>query len=280
MKKLLCALLFVCTAGLAQVQAPAPSPHAKMEQKVGLTNVSVEYSRPGMKGRNIFGDLVPYGSTWRTGANMNTIVTFGDDVKINGKDLPQGSYALYTVPNEDSWDIMFYDSVDNPGLPQEWDDSKVVLKTSVAPATMPFNVETFTILIQNLTNNSATLELVWDDTLIEIPFTVPTDTKTMKSIETVMNGPNYNDYYAAASYYHSEGKDLQKAYEWITTAAEKAGDRAFWILKEKSLIEAKMGKKKEAIATAKKSLASAEKAGNADYVKMNKENIAKWEGSK
>lgn len=281
MKKLLSIAIMLCIAVSvnAQIETPAPSPFGKIEQEVGLTDVSIEYSRPGVKGRTIFGDLVPFGEIWRTGANMNTIITFSDDVTIDGKDLKKGSYAIYTKPNQDSWEVMFYETTDNPGLPQEWDDSKVALKATASVEELPFEVETFTIFINDITNDSAVLEFIWADTVASLPFNVPTDAKAMASIEKVMKGPSANDFYGAAAYYHAEGKDLDKAHEWITKAVDMAGDRAFWILREKSLIEADMGQKQKAIETAKRSLASAEKANNADYVKMNKESIAEWEGS-
>lgn len=264
----------------AQIQTPAASPAGKIEQKVGLTDVTVEYSRPGMKGRTIFGDLVPYGEIWRTGANANTKITFSDDVKIDGKELKKGSYSLYTIPNEGSWEVLFYNTTDNWGVPQEWDDSKVALKATAEVEELPFDVETFTIFINDLENDSAVLEFIWEDQVVSLPFSVPTDSKTMASIERVMNGPTANDYFAAGSYYHDSKKDMEKAYKWISKATEMAGDDAFWMLRKKSLIEADMGKKQEAIATAKKSLASAQKANNADYVKMNKESIEEWGGGK
>ena len=280
MKTLLSGLLLFCCAFMtAQIQAPAASPSGKIEQKVGLTDVSVEYSRPGMRGREVFGDLVPYGEIWRTGANANTKITFSDDIMINGKELKKGSYSIYTIPNEGSWEVMFYNTTDNWGVPQDWDENKVALKTTAEVEELPFEVETFTIFINDLTNDSAVLEFIWEDKVASVPFSVPTDPKTMASIERVMNGPTANDYFAAAAYYHDSGKDLQQAHDWITKATEMAGDPAFWMLRKKSLIEADMGNKQAAIATAKKSLAAAEKANNADYVKMNKESIAEWEGS-
>lgn len=280
MKRVLSIMLFFCGALLtAQIQTPAASPSGKIEQKVGLTDVTVEYSRPGMNGRTIFGDLVPYGEIWRTGANANTKITFSDDVKIDGKELKKGSYSIYTIPNKDSWEVIFYSTTDNWGVPQEWDDSKVALKANAEVEELPFDVETFTIFINNLENDSAVLEFIWENQVATLPFSVPTDSKTMASIERVMNGPTANDYFAAATYYHDAKKDMEQAYKWISKATEMAGDQAFWMLRKKSLIEADMGKKKEAIATAKKSLASAQKANNADYVKMNKESIAEWEGS-
>ncbi|MDR5590436.1 DUF2911 domain-containing protein [Christiangramia sp. SM2212] len=280
MKKLLSLAIILCISVSvnAQIEAPQPSPFGKMEQKVGLTDVTVEYSRPGMRGRTIFGDLVPYGEVWRTGANANTKITFSDDVKINGKDLKKGSYAIYTIPSEDSWEVMFYTATDNWGVPQNWDESKVALKATAETMEMPMAMETFTIVIDDLKNDSAGLNFIWENTIAMLKVEVPTDTKAMASIDKVMNGPTANDYFAAGTYYHESGKDLEKAYKWVTKATEMAGDQAFWMLRRKSLIEAEMGKKEEAIATAKKSMASAEKANNADYVKMNKESIAEWGG--
>ncbi len=282
MKKLVSIAIILCLtfSVSAQIETPAPSPFGKIEQKVGLTDVSVEYSRPGMRGRTIFGDLVPYGEIWRTGANANTKITFSDDVKINGKELKKGTYAIYTIPNKESWEVIFYSKSDNWGVPQEWDESKVAVKATAKTMEMPMKMETFTIVIDDLKNDSATLNFIWENTIAMLSLEVPTDQKASASIEKIMNGPSANDYFAAASYYHESGKDLNKALEWVTRATEMAGDQAFWILRRKSLIEAEMGKKEQAIATAKKSLASAEKANNADYVKMNKESIQEWGGTK
>ena len=281
MKKLILSVMILATSIMsAQIQAPAPSPAAKVEQTVGLTDVVVEYSRPAMRGREIFGDLVPYGKIWRTGANANTKISFSDDVSINGKELKKGSYSIYTIPKEGSWDVMFYSSTDNWGVPQNWDDSKVALKTTAEVSEPMSNIESFTIWFANLDNDSADLKMGWGNKIASLDLGVPTEAKTMASIEKVMNGPTANDYFAAASYYHDAGKDLDQAYEWITKATDMAGEQAFWMLRRKSLIEADMGKKEQAIATAKKSMASAEKAKNADYVKMNKESIAEWEGGK
>lgn len=282
MRKLVSIAIILCLtfSVSAQIETPAPSPFGKIEQKVGLTDVSVEYSRPGMRGRTIFGDLVPYGEIWRTGANANTKITFSDDVKINGKELKKGTYAIYTIPNKESWEVIFYSKSDNWGVPQDWDESKVAVKATAKTMEMPMKMETFTIVIDDLKNDSATLNFIWENTIAMLSLEVPTDQKASASIEKIMNGPSANDYFAAASYYHESGKDLNKALEWVTRATEMAGEQAFWILRRKSLIEAEMGKKEQAIATAKKSLASAEKANNADYVKMNKESIQEWGGTK
>ncbi|MCP9200700.1 DUF2911 domain-containing protein [Gramella sp. GC03-9] len=281
MKKLILGVMVLATGLMnAQIQAPAPSPAAKVEQTVGLTDVAVEYSRPAMRGREVYGDLVPYGEVWRTGANANTKINFSDDVTINGKELKKGSYSIYSIPKEGSWEVMFYSTTDNWGVPQNWDESKVALKTTAEISEPMSDIENFTIWFANLENDAADLKMGWADKIATVKVGVPTEAKTMASIERVMNGPTANDYFAAASYYHESGKDLDKAYEWVTKATEMAGDQAFWMLRRKSLIEADMGKKQEAIATAKKSMASAQKANNADYVKMNKESIAEWEGGK
>ncbi|MAU25886.1 MAG: dihydrolipoamide dehydrogenase [Muricauda sp.] len=269
--------LLSMTLSAQLIQTPQPSPSAKMEQTVGLTNVTVEYSRPSMKGRSIFGNLVPYDKLWRTGANKNTTVTFSDNVTIGGKELKAGSYAIFTKPGEAVWEVIFYSDTNNWGTPQKWDDSKVALMTKAQVQEMPMPIETFTITVDDLHNNGATLGMLWENVYVGVPFTVPTQEKTVKSIETVMSGPSANDYYAAASYYYDEGKDLEKAKEWIdkAVAMDKEG-RAFWVMRKQSLIYAKLGDKQGAIEAAKRSLASAEAAKNADYVKLNKDSLKEW----
>ena len=277
MKKIylfLCTGLFALSAS-AQIEAPQASPSAKVEQTVGLTDVTLEYSRPAMRGREIFGGLVPFGEVWRTGANNNTKITFSDDVEIDGKKLAKGTYAIYTVPNKDSWEVMFYTDATNWGNPQEWDDSKVALK-AMAKTKMTDNVmESFGIAVNNLKNDGANLDFMWNKTVATLAFKVPTDAKTTASIEKVMNGPNAADFYAAASYYQESGKDLKKAHDWIMKATSM-NESAFYMWRKRSLIEAELGMKKEAIASAQKSMALAEQAKNMDYVKMNKASLKEW----
>jgi hypothetical protein len=277
-KKLIALVLFV---GLtyttnAQVQTPQPSPFSKVEQKVGLTDVTIEYSRPGVKGRTIFGDLVPYGKTWRTGANANTKITFGNDVTVGETTLKAGTYAIFTIPNKESWDLMFYSDSDNWGTPREWDDNKVAAKATAKVHEVPFNVESFTIDINNLHSDSATIDIMWEKTYVSIPFSVPTDAVATASIDKIMAGPSVGDYFSAAKYYYDSGKDMKKARGWIDTAVALRKEPAFWHIRLQSLIYAKLGDKKGAIEAAKRSLELATKDGNADYVKMNKESIAEW----
>lgn len=269
--------LVVATVTLnAQVTTPQPSPIATIEQQVGLTDVSLVYSRPSMKGRAIFGNLVPYGKVWRTGANANTIITFSDDVKVGGKQLKKGSYAIYTRPSANSWEVMFYTETNNWGTPGKWDDSKVAAVVTAKVEEVPFNVETFTIDFNNLTNSGAHLEFIWEKAYVAVPIEVPTETAVLASIEKTMAGPSVNDFYAAAVYYLQEGKDLNQAKEWIDKAIANRKEPAFWMYRQKSLIHAKMGDKKGAIAAAKESLELSKKASNSDYVKLNEDSLKEW----
>ncbi|MBO0323418.1 DUF2911 domain-containing protein [Muricauda sp. CAU 1633] len=262
----------------AQIQTPAPSPFSVLKQTVGLTEVTVEYSRPSMRGRTIFGDLVPYDAVWRTGANMNTKITFSDDVKVEGKDLKAGTYAIYTRPTEAVWEVIFYTDSENGGLPQEWDASKVAATVKVEVYPIPMPIETFTISIDDMHNDGASLGLMWEKVYVGVKFVVPTVAKATASIQKVMSGSDIsaNDYFAAAQYYYQEGMNMGEAKQWIDKAVSM-NDKAFWMTRVQSLIYAKTGDTKGAIEAAKKSLVEAQAAGNADYVKMNKESLKEWE---
>ena len=279
MKKLLLSIFCLGTIGVsnAQIKTPQASPSAKVEQKVGLTDVALEYSRPGVKGRTVFGELVPFGKLWRTGANANTKITFSDDVKIEGQELKAGSYAIYTKPTATTWEVYFYNDTKNWGTPQKWDDTKVAAKATVNANKLSSSVESFTISIDNLKNDAAVITIAWEKTSVAIPFSVPTDKKAVASIEKVMGGASAADYFSAARYYLEGDKDINKAKTWIDKAIDMTKDKPrFWYLRQQSLIYAKTEAKKEAIAIAKESIMLAEKAGNADYVKMNKDSIKEW----
>lgn len=280
MKKLLLIVLLLAFSinVSGQIKTPQPSPFAKIEQKVGLTDVTLEYSRPSMRGRTIFGDLVPYGKLWRLGANANTKITFSTDVTIGDYSVKAGSYAIYANPSETSWNVIFYSDATNSGVPKNWDDSKVVAMLTAEIYPMPMNVETFTMTFDDLTSSSATLGMLWEAVYVGVKIEVPTDNMVLTNINDVMNGtPTGNDYYAAAVYYLQEGKDIKQAKIWIDKAISMAGDKVqFWQLRQQSLIYAKAGDKNGAIAIAKKSLAAAEMAGNADYVKMNNDSLTEW----
>lgn len=276
--KLLAVAIFATAAMQAQLNTPAPSPSSKLTQTVGLTEVTVDYSRPSMRGRTIFGDLVPYGKLWRTGANGYTLVGFSNDVKIGGKDVKAGTYSVFTKPGKESWEVFFYTDTQGGGTPRDWDESKVVAKLDAPVITMPMEmaVETFTITIDDLKTNSANLGLLWENVYVAVPFEVPTDAAVEKNIERALGGPSAGDYYTAAVYYSSEGKDINKAKEWMDKAMAMTEKPAFWQLRQQSLIQAKAGDKKAAIETAKKSLAASKEAGNDDYIKMNTDSLKEW----
>jgi len=278
MKKLLLIMLVftMSYAVNAQISTPAPSPAAKIEQKVGLTDVTIEYSRPAMRGRTIFGDLVPYGKVWRTGANARTKVTFSEDVTVGDKIVKAGSYAILTIPQASKWEVVFYTDYQGGGAPQEFDETKVAARVMSDIYPMEMDIQSFTISIDDVTSNGAVIGLLWERAYIPVPFTVHTDKAVMASIESALAGPSAGDYYAAASYMHSEGKDASKAKIYIDKAMSKMEKPAFWQLRQQSLIYAAAGDKKGAIAIAKKSLAASEEAKNADYIKMNKESLAEW----
>jgi hypothetical protein len=278
MKKIILVLAMIIANYVteAQVKTPQPSPKSTIMQVVGLTNVEIVYSRPSAKGRDVFNNLVPYGKLWRTGANENTTISFSDDVVIDGKTLPKGKYALYTTPRADNWEIIFYTATDNWGNPENWDEKKVALKTTVKSEHIDRLVESFTIGINNLDNNFAHLELSWEKTIVALKFEVPTAKMAMASIDKTLAGPSAGDYFSSAQYLFQSNGDLTKALTYVDKALEMNKDKPFWYNRLKSLIQAKQGDKNGAIATAKISLASAEAAKNQDYVKMNKDSIAEW----
>ncbi len=281
MKKIIIALAIILAnfSIEAQVKTPQSSPKATIQQSVGLTDVEIEYSRPSARGRAVFGNLIPFGKVWRTGANENTTISFSDDVVIDGKTLKKGKYSLYTVPKIESWEIIFYKTTDNWGNPEEWKEENVALRATVKPETLNKSVDTFTIGISGLDNNFAFLEISWENSYVALKFEVPTQKKATANIERALSGPASADYFAAAQFLFQSNGDNVKALEYINKSLELAKDRPFWYNRLKSLIQAKLGDKKGAIESAKASLAAAELAKNQDYVKMNKDSIAEWSKS-
>ncbi|MEM9548493.1 MAG: DUF2911 domain-containing protein, partial [Bacteroidota bacterium] len=259
----------------AQVKTPAASPSATITQTVGLTEVKIEYSRPSAKGRTIFGAdaLVPNDKLWRTGANAVTRMSFSDDVMIEGKELKGGKYGVLTSPGKTVWAIHFFKHESNSW--GSYREKTPDLTVKVTPKSNCNFVETFTISVDDLKADGATINMSWEKTIIPIMLSVHTDKSVMANIEQVMAGPSRNDYYNAASYYFTAGKDLKQALEWMNKAIDE-NDMKFWQVKRKSEIQAALGMKTEAIATAKTSLDLATKAGNDDYIKMNNDNIKKW----
>lgn len=263
----------------AQVKTPQSSPESTVLQTVGLTKVEVVYHRPSIKGRVVFGDLVPLGKIWRTGANENTLISFSDDVVIDGKTLPKGKYSLFTLPKADNWEVIFYKTIDNWGIPETWDEANVVLRANTKPLNTDRRLETFTISIGNVDLDSATLELAWEKTYAILKFEVPTKKAVTASIEKVLAGPTAGDFFSAGQYYYQSNSDLNKSLELVNKGISliKVGDDIpFWYLRQKSLIQAKLNDTKGAIESAKLSLVGATKAKNNDYIKMNNDSILEW----
>ncbi|MGJ8760593.1 MAG: DUF2911 domain-containing protein [Polaribacter sp.] len=260
----------------AQITTPQPSPLQKIEQIVGLTDITVEYSRPGVKGRTIFGDLVPFNEVWRTGANANTKITFSTDVTIDGNKVQKGSYTIFSIPTEKSWDIVIYEETKS-GTPKKLDETKIVAKLNVTTQNIPMVIETFTISFDDMTTNTAVLGIMWENTYVGFKIETPVEEMVSNQITTVMNGPSAADYYAAASYYLEADKDIKEAQIWIDKAIEMTAESPkFFYVRKQALIHAKAGDKKGAIKAAKESLRLAKEAGNAGYIKMNTASLKEW----
>jgi tetratricopeptide (TPR) repeat protein len=273
LNKLLVLTLICCTTFLADAQTiktPAPSPTQSVKQDFGISTIELNYSRPGMKGRKIFGDLVPYGKVWRTGANSATRLKFSDDVSIGGQVLKAGEYALYTVPNEKEWEIIINKGSANWGTDYKQEDD--IFRVKATPVKLDQPVESFTMQFANVKSGSADLQIMWDKTLVSVPITSDIDKKVMAQIDAAMNKDS-RPYYQAAMYYLETGKDLNQALTWFDKAIEQ-NPTAYWVYHQKANALAKMGKKSEAKTTAQKSMDLAKTAKNDDYVKLNEKLIA------
>jgi len=265
--------MFCCTvfsANAQTVKTPAPSPSQSLKQDFGISTVELNYSRPGMKGRKIFGDLVPYGKVWRTGANSATRIKFSDDVMIGGQALKAGEYAIYTVPNENAWDIIINKGSANWGTDYKQEDD--IMRVKATPVKLDQPVETFTMQFANVKSNGTDLQILWDKTMVSVPITTDVDKKVMAQIDNAMNKDN-RPYYQAAMYYMETGRDLNQALTWFDKAIEQ-NPTAFWVYHQKANALAKLGKKSDAKATAQKSMDLAKTANNDDYVKLNEKLIA------
>jgi hypothetical protein len=274
MKKLSFATLFTLISIMltAQVKMPQPSPTQTIKQDFGMGFIELTYSRPGMKGRKIFGDLVPFNKLWRTGANAATIIKFSEPVEIKGKKVDTGSYALYSIPGEESWEIILNRGVKNWGI-DGYNDSADVIRVKVEPVKMNAKMETFTMQFAELKPESCELHILWDKTAVAIPITTNIKDKIKSQIESAML-TSKKPYWQAAQYYNEYEKNSIKALENVTKALETTPE-AYWIWLYKAKIQKEMGDKEGAISSSKKSLELAKKAKNDDYVKMNEDLIKK-----
>jgi len=272
--------LVVATDLKAQtLKTPAPSPLQTIKQNFGLGELSIEYSRPSAKGRVIYGDVVSFGNIWRTGANGATKITIAEDTKIEGNTLAAGTYAMYTLPGKDAWDIMFYKDLTLGGNVGEYKKEDEVLRVSVKPSALTQKVETFTINVADITATTCIIELLWEQTKVAFKLTTEIDAKVMKSIETAMAPADKRPYYSAASYYFDNNKDMKQALVWIDKAVEQ-NQKAYWVLHLKAKIQLKLKDSKGAIETAEKSKVLALEDKDDAYVKNNDKLIAEAKGMK
>lgn len=261
----------LCVAAIVTTQAqnlniPQPSPTQYVKQNFGLSEIELSYSRPAMKGRKIFGDLVPYDKVWRTGANGATTLTFGDDVTIGDKKIPAGKYGLLTIPGAAEWTIIITKQTDVTS-PAAYKQDQDVVRVKVNAESLPFSLESFTIMFGDVKPSSLKLEILWDNVYVQLPIITDVDSKVSAQIKEIMDGDN-KPYFQAAYYYIENGKNLDQAVAWLDKAIATNPD-AFWMQYQKARALAKLGKKTEAIAASNKSIELAKKAKNDDYVALN-----------
>lgn len=272
------AAAFILTTALStnviaqQLKVPAPSPAQTIKQAFGLSEIILDYSRPGAKNRVIFGDVVPFGKVWRTGANNATKITFGDDVKVEGTEVKAGTYAIYSIPNKESWEIMLYKDLTLGGNVADYKIENEVLRFKVKTIALNNKVETFTMGVADITASSANIELMWENTKVMFAVMTEIDTKIMKNIESNVVKDN-RPYFQAASYYYETNRDLKTALEW-TEKAVVSNPKAYWIVLLKAKIQLKLNDKKGAIETANLVIKLATEDKDDSYVKQAEKLIA------
>ncbi len=275
MKKLFIACCLIsalqCDVFSQGIKIPAPSPAQTVKQDFALSAIEITYSRPAVSGRKIFGDLVPYGKLWRTGANAATKIKFGEDVTIGGQKVKAGEYALYTIPNASEWEIIINTGVKNSGI-VGYKESEDVARFKVKPLKLKTSVESFTIEVADVKFNTANINISWDKTQVSIPVSADIDGKIMAQINENIKSDKPN-YFQAAMYYVQSDRDINQALAWFDKAIEQ-NPKAFYIYYQKAKALAKAGKNEEAKSTALQSIELAKAANNADYVALNEKLLA------
>jgi len=262
------AIVAITTSSISaqQLKVPAPSPLQTVKQAFALSDITVEYSRPSAKGRVIYGDVVPFGKVWRTGANAATKITFGEDVKVEGMDVKAGTYAIYSVPNKDTWEIMLYKDLTMGGDVASYKKEDELIRFVVKPTAIAEKVETFTINVADVTSSTSNIELVWEKTRVAFKVVADIDSKIMKTIESTVVKDS-RPYFQAASYYYENDKDLKLAGEWVDKAIA-SNPKAYWVVLLKAKIQYKAKDFKGAAATAEQVKVLAKEDQNDDYIKM------------
>lgn len=261
------ALAFTITAADAQqIRTPQPSTTQTIKQDFGIGSVELSYSRPNTRGRKVYGDLVPFGNVWRTGANNATTLTFSEEVMIGGTKVPAGKYGLLSIPDRDNWTLILTKQLDVTS-PAAYKQENDVVRVAVKPTTLREPVETFTMQFTNVKPTSTDLQIMWDNVAVSLPITADVDSKVMAQINNAMNRDN-RPYFQAAMYYMDNGKDMNQALGWLDKAIEQQPN-AFWIHHQRANALAKLGKKADARTAAQKSMELAKAANNSDYVTLN-----------
>jgi len=282
-KLTLMAIFFASGFAYAQIDTPAPSPAGSVYSKVGLTDVTIDYSRPKVKGRSIFGDaekgdfLQPYNVLWRTGANSGSTLTLSTDAKIAGVDVKAGKYLILSRPGKDTWTFILYNDPSIGGNMSAFKQENVVVETQVKRTTLSTPVETLTFQISDISedNKSANIEFAWADASFKVPMEVSFVDQVMAQIEKATK-VDPRVYVQAANFYLSEGKDLEQALSWMDMyLAVGNNSKQFWNVHTKARILGELGRKKEAIAVAKESLEMAKNSSSGDYgyIKRNEDLI-------
>lgn len=263
----------------AQINPPLVSPRSIIQQYIGLIEVTVDYSRPGKRGRQVMGNLVPYGRIWRVGANESTKITFSDDVKVAGHHIPKGTYALYAFPYEKEWIIIIHKNTQHWGDGRnEYNEKEDLVRFKVKPEKLPYLQETFLITFDELTHKSARMKWLWENTSVSFVIEVDTDKKMMEQIEeAIKTNPTADTYYQSARYLQEEGKMQQQALVWLQKAHDLAGDK-YYIHRVWSLVLAQVEDYAEAIVHAEKSKELAALEGKDEFVRMNEVSIITWKG--
>jgi hypothetical protein len=273
-KFLLAAALFALPAA-AQLKLPAVSQHAVVSQTIGLTDITVTYSRPGVKGREIFGGLVPYGKVWRTGANTATQFAVTTDVDIEGKKLPAGTYSLHTIPGPNEWTVIFNKDAGQWGS-FNYDQAKDALRVTIKPEKAAHSAEWLEFHFPKVSTDSATLMLRWADVAIPIKIDTNTTANVLANAKTAVEGAKADDWqtpYRAGTFAFENGK-MAEAKEWSDAAVKRNENLStLWL---RARIEEKEGHKTEAVKTAELALSKQSDKDNKDFVGEVKKQIESW----
>ncbi|WGK65087.1 DUF2911 domain-containing protein [Croceiramulus getboli] len=275
--KLLLIMLLSISWCEAQWEVPRVSPRTLLQQDIGLTSITIDYSRPSARGRKVMGELVPYGRIWRVGANESTKMTISDTVWVMDHPLPPGTYALYAIPDRERWEVIVHDNTEHWGDGRTaYDPAEDRFRESLMPERLPFHQESFVITFDSLSHNHAVMQWRWEGTQISIPIRTNTQSQMLRSIEKVMSAdPEGQTYYEAARFLQEQRLQPEQALEWLEKAQEKVGE-TYYIHRVRALVLAQLARYEEAIESAKRSKAMAHELGKDEFVRMNERSIAEW----